>query len=314
MTPAPIALFVYKRPGHTQRTVTALRRNELAAESDLVVFCDGPTDSVESRQQVQEVRRYVATIDGFKSVRIVESTANLGLAKSIVNGVSATVADFGRVIVLEDDMVTSRHFLEFMNGALDLYESDTEVISIHGYVYPVREVLPETFFLRGADCWGWATWERGWSLYEPDGEKLLQRLTSEKLDNAFDFDGTRRFTRMLKDQIAGRNDSWAIRWYASAFLRQKLTLYPGRSLVHNIGMDASGTHCLGLLDFGEPGIGEDAKIDLIRIPVAENAAARRAISRFFRRSNNLAVQLPKIVWNCLARYCAFPTRPRQPSP
>lgn len=117
------------------------------------------------------------------------------------------------------------------------------MISIHGYVYPTRQALPEAFFLKGADCWGWATWQRGWALFNHDGKFLLNELRRRRLTRLFDFNGTYPYTKMLEDQIEGRNDSWAIRWYASAFLAEKLTLYPGSSLIQNIGNDSSGTHC-----------------------------------------------------------------------
>ncbi|HOD41117.1 MAG TPA: hypothetical protein PKL57_11210, partial [Candidatus Wallbacteria bacterium] len=166
-----------------------------------------------------------------------------GLAKSIIAGVTDVVEKYGRVIVMEDDMVSSPYFLRYMNEGLEFYENCDRVVSIHGYIYPVEGKLDETFFLKGADCWGWATWKRGWSVFESDGKKLLKELRERNLTAEFDFDGSYGFTQMLEHQIEGVNDSWAIRWHASAFLKDKLTLYPGRSLIDNIGNDASGTHC-----------------------------------------------------------------------
>jgi len=130
-----------------------------------------------------------------------------------------------------------------MNDGLEKYQNDDRVISIHGYVYPVKEELPETFFLKGADCWGWATWRRGWNLFNPDGQYLLDKIKKSKLEKQFNFNNSFNYVKMLHDQIKGLNDSWAIRWYASAFIANKLTLYPGRSLIQNIGLDDSGTHC-----------------------------------------------------------------------
>ncbi|HEY8359058.1 MAG TPA: glycosyltransferase, partial [Ramlibacter sp.] len=229
-TQPPIALFVHARPAHTERTVASLLRNEGAAQSDLLVFSDAAR-TPEKQAAVAEVRAFIAGIRGFRSVRIVERPSNFGLAKSIIDGVSQVLAESDRVIVVEDDMVTSPHFLTYMNEALERFRDDERVISVHGYVYPVASALPEAFFLPGADCWGWATWRRGWSVFNPDGQALLDELTRRKLLRAFDFNGTHDYSGMLRDQIAGRNDSWAVRWYASAFLADKLTLYPGRSLV-----------------------------------------------------------------------------------
>jgi hypothetical protein len=177
-------------------------------------------------------------------------------------------------------MVTSPHFLSYMNEALDRFADDERVISAHGYVYPVQETLPEAFFLRGADCWGWGTWRRGWSLFNPDGQALLDELERRSLIKAFDFNGTYGYSRMLKSQIKGENDSWAIRWYASAFLANKLTLYPGRSLVQNIGNDDSGTHC-GTTSVFDVNV-YDAPVKIDGLLVEESEVSRNAIERFFR--------------------------------
>ncbi len=186
---APIALFVYNRPWHIQQTVEALQKNDLAEDSDLFIFSDAPKKK-EAVAAVQEVREYIKTVGGFKSVSIIERDINFGLANSIIDGVTRMCNEYGRVIVLEDDLVTSPYFLCYMNDALDLYEHEESVISIHGYIYPVAEKLPETFFLRGADCWGWATWKRGWELFEQDGRRLLEELCRQKLTDRFDFDNS----------------------------------------------------------------------------------------------------------------------------
>lgn len=238
---APIALFVYNRPDHARRTIDALKQNALAQDSDLFVFSDAPKNAAAERA-VAEVRKYIGEVSGFKSVTLVERSTNFGLAKSVIDGVGSICNEYGTVIVLEDDLLTTPYFLQYMNDALCEYESSEEVISIHGYIYPTGYELPETFFLRGADCWGWATWKRGWDQFQPDAEKLLAALLEKKLGRAFDFGGNNDYMGMLRDQISGRVNSWAIRWYASAFLANRLTLYPGVSLVQNIGNDDSGTH------------------------------------------------------------------------
>lgn len=238
---SPIALFVYNRPEHTARTITALQKNILANDSDIFIFSDGARDEL-GETKVEEVRNYLKMISGFKNISIIERNENLGLSKSIISGVTEIVNKYGKVIVLEDDLITSPYFLKYMNEALSVYEKEEGVISIHGYVYPIKKTLPETFFLRGADCWGWATWKRGWDLFEPDGKRLLTELENRNLVRKFDFDGNYDYSGMLKRQIAGQNNSWAIRWYASAFLADKLTLYPGRSLIENVGQDKTGVH------------------------------------------------------------------------
>lgn len=287
MTPAPIALFTYARPSHTARTVDALLRNDLAAESDLVIFSDAAC-SPAHEPQVAEVRALLANICGFRSVTVHHRPQNLGLSRSIIGGVGQVLQEHDRVVVLEDDMVTSPHFLRYMNEGLEGFAGDERVISIHGYVYPVQRALPEAFFLPGADCWGWATWRRGWSVFNPDGQALLDELARRKLLHAFDFNGTHPYSGMLRSQIAGKNDSWAIRWYASAFLASKLTLYPGRSLVQNIGNDSSGTHADDTethdIDLSS------TPIDLRHVPVEPSGQAQAAFEAFFRRSGGSFLQ------------------------
>lgn len=280
MTCAPVTLFVYNRPDHTRRTVEALKKNILANESDLIVYSDAPKSEAQAAN-VQEVRKYIREIEGFKSLTVIERDTNFGLARSIIDGVTATVNKYRRIVVLEDDMVTSPYFLTYMNEALEKYADDDRVVSIHGYVYPVVQTLPEAFLLPGADCWGWATWSRGWACFNADGQFLLDELKRRKLIRSFDFNGAYPFSKMLEGQIKGTNDSWAVRWYASAFLAGKLTLYPGRSLVHNIGNDNSGTHC------GESA-GLDAQlsntpINFSNICIEPSQEGRQAFEGFFRQ-------------------------------
>jgi len=276
---APVVLFTYNRPWHTEKSIDALRNNVLADQSELFIFSDGPR-STEEKVAVDSVRKYLKTIIGFEKVSIVEREGNLGLANSIISGVSEIVNRFGRVIVLEDDLVCSPFFLKYMNEALDYYEKEMTVISIHGYVYPVAKKLPETFFLKGADCWGWATWKRGWDLFQSDGEKLLDELRQRNLGKEFDFNGAYPYTKMLEDQIRGKNNSWAIRWYASAFLKGRLTLYPGRSLIRNIGTDESGTHPRKTNVFNVETSREP--IGVSEIPIEENMVVKREIERYLR--------------------------------
>ena len=275
---SPITLFVYNRFTHTRQTVEALQKNTLARQSNLIIFSDAPKTQANA-SAVVNVREYIHQIDGFKSVSIVERPKNLGLANSIIDGVTSVVNKHGRVIVLEDDMVTSPFFLQYMNDGLNVYESNEDVASIHGYVYPIKD-LPETFFLKGADCWGWATWKEKWAMFEPDGVKLLDELKSRNLTNRFDLNGAYSFTQMLADQIAGKNNSWAVRWHASVFLKNKYTLYPGKSLVLNIGNDGSGTHCGETDKFSSELCYEAIKV--YPITAEDNQQALLSIERYFR--------------------------------
>lgn len=278
-SPAPIALFAYKRPGHLRRVVESLRRNPLAEASDLVVFCDAPRSSSDA-PAVREVRSYVADITGFRSVTVRERDENFGLARSLTQGVSEMLRTRERAIVLEDDILVSPFFLQYMNDALDRYAADTRVASVQGYCYPVSSPLPSTFFLRGADCWGWATWRRAWALYRDDAAQLHEELVASNLVAAFDFQGSFPFSKALEQQARGATNSWAIRWYASAFLASSLSLYPGRSLVQNIGLDKSGEHGGDVSDYDTAF--SEAPIPVEAIEVAHCPAAAAGFEAFFR--------------------------------
>ena len=278
---APIVVFTYNRPEHTLRTLNALLINPLANESDIIIYSDSAR-TANHNKAVDEVRSYLSDLTGFRSIKVIHRYENFGLAESIIQGVTEVLQRSEKVIVLEDDMVVSPYFLEYMNEALEQFVDDDRVISVHGYVYPVEIELPEAFFLTGADCWGWATWRRGWALFNSEGQYLLDELVRRHLIQEFDYNGAYPFLSMLKAQIKGANDSWAIRWHASAFLAGKLTLYPGRSLVHNIGTDSSGTHCEDS-DSMDAKLSE-TKINLNNFAVESSRTARGAFENFFRQS------------------------------
>jgi len=275
---APVVLFAYRRPDHLRRALDSLAANTGAAMTPVSIYCDGAKSAAdgEAVERVREIARGANVSGSFAAVRVIEREHNMGLAKSVISGVTEALKDYDRVIVMEDDLVVSPDFLEYMNQALVLYAKNEEVISIHGFMYSVAPNLPQTVFLRGADCWGWATWRRGWELFEPDSQKLLKELDSSPDRAQFDFDGAFPYRQMLKDQAAGIIDSWAVRWYASAFLGNKLTLYPGQSLVENIGQEGSGTHSQSATSHEVMAQGIDLPIQAIE--VSESALARQVIS------------------------------------
>lgn len=242
MSNAPVALFVYRRPYHTRRAVEALRANAEAPDTDLVVFSDSARDPA-ARPQVDEVRRYVRDIQGFRSVTLIERERNLGLAESIIDGVSRLCREQGRVIVVEDDLIVSRHFLHYMNCALDTYAGNERVMQISGYMFPVHVALEsDAAFFPLTTSWGWACWQRSWVHFDEHGRGREALQKDAGLRSKFDLDGAYDFFKMLEQQARGMVDSWAIRWYLSVFLIQGLVLYPARSLVQNTGFDAGRTH------------------------------------------------------------------------
>lgn len=276
---APVVLFTYNRPYHTRLTIEALQKNDYAGQSDLIVFSDGCKD-IQTKKAIDETRAYLKTVTGFKSVQIIEREKNFTLAGNIIDGVSSVLKEYDRIIVLEDDLLTSPFFLKFMNEALERYENDERVVSVHGYVYPVKEALPVNFMLCHTDSLGWGTWKNAWNLFRSDGTSLLSELKSRKLETRFNFENSCDFIKMLENQIAGKNSSWAIRWYASTFLAGKLSLFPNRSLIFHNGSDGSGTHCDedSWLDVEL----SDKPVPVVEIPIEENIEAREIYSRFFR--------------------------------
>jgi len=279
MSLAPIILFVYNRPSHTKDAIEALKKNDIAGESELFIFSDYPKNN-KAKMEVEKVRRYIRTITGFKSITAIERNVNFGLSASVISGVTEVVKKYGKVIVMEDDLITSPFFLGYMNDALLFYENNEKVVSICGYMYPVKNKLQETVLFRIPDCWGWATWERGWDLFEQDANKLLDSLKARGLTRQFDLDGAYGFTRMLEKQARGKVDSWAIRWYASSFLKGKLSLYPHKSLVNNIGHDSSGINCRLNRAYGV-NVSQN-RVSVENITLEEDKLALDQIRSFFR--------------------------------
>ena len=241
---APIALFVYNRPEHTRRTIAHLQRNLLADESRLFIFSDAAY-SKKDNKSVKQTREIIKATEGFKSVRIIEQTQHKGLADSIIDGVSKLTSQYGKVIVFEDDLLSSPYTLKYLNQGLRKYENDTKVMQIAAYMFPLKESshLPESFFFRATNSWGWATWDRAWKKLEVDINKLHRQFDKEKIKR-FTVNGSMNFWKQFMDFKYNKNNSWAIRWYASVFLNNGLTLYPRKSLIENIGHDGTGVHSI----------------------------------------------------------------------
>lgn len=283
-TYAPILLFVYNRPEHVRRNIQALLKNELAAESELFIYSDAAKDET-SQAAVKEVRAFIRSIQGFKKITITERAENWGLARSIIDGVTTLINRYGRVIVLEDDLVVAPHFLQFMNDALETYRDEERVGHIQACDFTHAPSLPDTFLIKWTGSWGWATWDRAWKHFNADGKALLAELESRKLTYTFDFNGKYGYTRMLRRQIEGKNNSWAIRWNASLFLKDILSLNVGKSLVQNEGFDGSGTNCGGGGLYASELYMERLPVKKIS-PIEENIQARNAYVRYYARTNS----------------------------
>jgi hypothetical protein len=282
---APIALFVYNRPEHTSRTLKFLQQNLLAEESRLYIFSDGGRDK-KDQEKVDEVREVIKNIHGFRSIELIERKINYGLAGSIIDGVTRLTKEYGRIIVFEDDLITSPYTLQYFNDALNKYANEEQVMHIGAYMYPLKATeLPQTFFHRVATSWGWATWQRAWQQFEPDINLLMSKFDRKKI-NEFSIEGSMNFWKQMQEFRSGKNNSWAIRWYASTFLKGGLTLSPAHSLVNNIGHDGSGIHS-GINDIYNVIINPNP-ITFFPEKVEENKNAYEEIKRFLKiRKGNL---------------------------
>lgn len=240
---APIVIFSYDRPDHLKQTLEALSKNALADQSDLFIYCDGAKENALKNQIVRiiENRKVAHSATGFKSVKVIERESNIGLKANIVGAVTEIVNQYGRIITLEDDIVTSSGYLRFMNEALELYKDDEQVMHISGYMWPHRWPLPETFFYEVPyPGGGWATWARAWKYYEDDAAKLYH-IWENRWDEFNKFGGD-YLQKQLVANYEGRMNTWFIKWHAVMLQRRGWTLYPGKSLTNNIGFDSTATN------------------------------------------------------------------------
>ena len=275
-THPPLAIFIYNRPAHTQRMIESLWTNPEFADSPVWIFCDGP--KTHNQEALIAETRSTAKALAPKHAVIIERDRNLGLAKSILAGISELCDEYGRVIVCEDDLFFSPLALGYLNHALRLYKDEERAMHVSAYMFPVEGRLPQAFFYREATCWGWATWARAWSFFEPDGRKILAHINERGLEGQFDVNGMMFFSEILKKQIQGRVDSWAIRWYGSIFVQGGLALHPAKSFVQNLGFDGTGVHCNKTTQFDVA----VATKPVIKFPkaVEENSEAVTAMMRY----------------------------------
>lgn len=286
---APIALFVYNRPQHTLQTLDALAKNDLAKDSVLYVFFDGPKENTGSNELLKRetLLDVINSRQWCKEVHIIQREKNIGLAKNIVSGISEVLEKHDSVIVLEDDIVTSKGFLTYMNDALRVYENEHAVMHISGYMFPVKGKLPETFFYRQTSCWGWATWKRAWKHYNNNALDLMHRAYALPYFSEIDIDGTNQFVEQLENNISGGLKTWAVKWQFSVFIQNGLCLHPGKSMVQNIGMDNSGENCVQDEKFAIRKPAEYVRVS--KQPVRNYKPVYAALRQFYAPPQNPAV-------------------------
>jgi len=281
---APIVVFVYNRPKHTKRTINALRSNKLASKSNLIIYSDG-SKGKQDNKLVKEVRGYIKTINGFKSITIVERDQNWGLANNIVDGITQILSQHDNIIVLEDDIVTSTCFLSFMNQSMNFYKHDLRVWHISGWSYPIDfGISTEIFFSRVMNCWGWATWADRWSHYEKKPLSIINDWPTKK-KNDFDLDNSGIFLSQVKANAKNKLNTWAVFWYASIYSNNGLCMNSTKSYVLNIGNDGSGINS-GVSNLGNIDEKLLCKRENIKLPTCfkESKLALNAIKRFFKNN------------------------------
>ena len=247
---SPICLFTYNRLDVLKKTVGALQNNFLSKESNLFIFSDGPKDDNDYKK-IKEIREYLYSIDGFKSIQIIESNNNIGLKNSIIQGVSKIINKYHSVIVLEDDLVTSRIFLTFMNQAINYYKDYNKVFSISGfslYLPELEKLSDDYYFGYRASSWGWGTWLDRWKEIDWD-IKDYSHFKFSILDQIKFMRGGSDMPFMLRNSMNGNIDSWAIRWCYNQFRQNTYTLFPKKSKVINIGHGENATHTKNKKDY-----------------------------------------------------------------
>lgn len=291
---SPIVLFTFNRPYHTLKTLEALKANTLASKSDLFVYCDGPRND-QDIQAVTEVRDLVRNLTGFKSITVVESPENKGLAQSIISGVTEVIEKYGTVIVLEDDIVTSPYFLGFMNLTLRFFEKEEGVWHVCGWSYPVSsEGIGDIYCMRLLECWGWGTWASRWKYNEKNPEKLRSSFSKEDIFR-FNLDGVHNVWGQVEANISGKINTWAVFWYATIFKNNGLCLYPSQSLVQNIGFDDTGVHCG--CDSSLMAEYSSKKDFSLKVCILENDIAVERIKKFHKdKKKNILTRIINKVW------------------
>lgn len=283
---APIAIFAFSRIDLLARTLDALEMCEGFRQSPIHIFSDAARENRTGEvAAVQAVRAKAYEWARRNGAKVHEAPTNQGLRRSITRGVKEILEEYGRAIVLEDDIVVSKAFLRFSNDALKAYENRDDIVQVSGYFVPHKRRLPDIGLLRVPACWGWATWKRAWQYYRDDAHTLLAEIASTDVEE-FDIKGSYQYLNALKRNVSGELDTWLVRWYASVYLRGGLTVYPSRSLTRNIGFVRGGTNSgpgrMAKTFNSQPVRRQMPRLDWNSIGGSENPEFAAALEDFYR--------------------------------
>ncbi len=244
---APVIIFTYNRLDTLKLVIEKLQKNILVEETELFIFSDYPKKE-KDLESVNKVKNFLHSVNGFKSITIIERKENYGLAKNIIEGVTEIINNYEKVIVLEDDLITSKNFLCYMNQALEFYKEDKRIFAISGYTgnLPALRNLNDEGYLSYRPCsWGWATWKKEWDNNDWDVKDFDSFIKDRKAVKKFNRGGI-DMTRMLRHCIEGKNHSWAIRWSYTMYKLNKYCFYPKVSKIQNVGFGEDATNCTSI--------------------------------------------------------------------
>lgn len=283
---ATIAIFAFNRPDKISNCLKSLANCYDFSRSKIVIFQDGPIVS-KSDFDYEETTRIIEKYAQIHDLTFIKNTLNRGLQESIISGINKVFETTSKIIVVEDDLVVSPYFINYCNEYLKMYEDEKIVASIHGYAYPIEISFEIPYFLKGADCWGWATWRDRWEAFEPSANVSLNGIRNEKKAYDFDMNGSVGYSNMLYRQSIGKLNSWAIRWHASMYLQNRVTLYPVESHVLNTGADGSGTNVKTSTKY-ETKLANKASPVVYQKPTI-NKEANRALIKYYRKANRYSI-------------------------
>ena len=289
---APIVLFAYNRPWHTEQTLNALMLNKYADKSKLYIYCDGSKEDANKvdLNKINEVRTLVRKKKWCKKVIIIERDKNFGLANNVLDGISSVINKYKKVIVIEDDMITSKGFLDYMNFSLNYYEKELKVFHINGHNYKsnFQFVLDDYYFSKYMNCWGWATWKDRWDKLNKDYSQHYNKLVKDKnILHKYNYESSLDFHNQLLLNINNRINTWAILWYSTIFFNKGYCLTSKRSYVENIGLDGTGEHCLKIETKPKIKISNKTKTFKGGIEIKEKQKARLHLRLYYEFSKPL---------------------------